>query len=218
MADLNQLLVATQILKSVIVGLFKPKGRKFNVTAKGGDRSKGFVQWPMLRIFLVYLGVTVAGVLWTFVIDDSNSLADASAMALFWSWYNIIVIVLACYVCIEASRPHRAERFNGRSDANLTVGNRRHRFPVAEISVAGARFIGDPPGPAETRVHIHIDGVDTDATIADFCEGGFTVRFAPSVQERADLIRHVYAGRYSGDVPNISPARVATGIVSRIFR
>jgi len=85
MADLSQLLVATDIAKSVIVGLFKPQGHKFKVTAKGGDRSKHIVQWPLLRIFLVYLGLTIAGVLWAFTLDDNRSLADASAIALYWS-------------------------------------------------------------------------------------------------------------------------------------
>ena len=45
MADLSQLLGATDITKSVFIGLFRPRGHKFQVTAKGGDRTKGFVQW-----------------------------------------------------------------------------------------------------------------------------------------------------------------------------
>ena len=40
------------------------------MTAKGGDRTKGFVQWRMLRIFLAYLALNVAGILWAFVLDD----------------------------------------------------------------------------------------------------------------------------------------------------
>ena len=39
-------------LKSVYRGLTKPLGQKFQVTAKGGDRSKRFIQTPMLTIFL----------------------------------------------------------------------------------------------------------------------------------------------------------------------
>ena len=72
------------------LGLIRPIGHKFKVTAKGGDRSHGMVQWPMLRIFLVYLAFTAAGVIWEFSSDD------ASALALFWSWFNIVILVLAC--------------------------------------------------------------------------------------------------------------------------
>ena len=42
MADLSQLLGATDITKSVFIGLFKPQGHKFQVTAKGGDRHERF--------------------------------------------------------------------------------------------------------------------------------------------------------------------------------
>ena len=56
MSDVTQLLAASQILQAVAHGLVKPKGHKFQVTAKGGDRSKRFVQWPLLKLFLVYLG------------------------------------------------------------------------------------------------------------------------------------------------------------------
>ena len=41
--------------------MFWPKGHKFQVTAKGGDRSKRFVQWPMLIRFALYLFLTIAG-------------------------------------------------------------------------------------------------------------------------------------------------------------
>ena len=70
MADLSQLLGATDITKSVFVGLFQQQGHKFKVTAKGGDRTKGYVQWPMLRIFLAYLALNVAGILWAFLLDE----------------------------------------------------------------------------------------------------------------------------------------------------
>ncbi len=61
MGDLSQLLAATDIVKAVYRGLTKPKGQKFAVTAKGGDRSKLMVQTPLLAIFLTYLVLTIAG-------------------------------------------------------------------------------------------------------------------------------------------------------------
>jgi hypothetical protein len=39
------------------------------------------VQWPLLRVFLVYLALTVAGVVWAFVLEDGNKLRDSSACA-----------------------------------------------------------------------------------------------------------------------------------------
>jgi cellulose synthase (UDP-forming) len=218
MADLSQLLVATDIAKSVIVGLLKPQGHKFKVTAKGGDRSKRLVQWPMLRIFLVYLAITLAGVLWAFTIDDTRSLADASAIALYWSWYNVVILTLACFVCIEASQRRRGERFLGEGQVTLAVGDRRHQFPILDISVSGIRLGGKLPAPIGAPVRVQFDGIDTAAKIARAFDDGFAVQFAPSKEVRTRLIRHVYCGKSDRSVRLIRPASVATAAVTRIFR
>jgi cellulose synthase (UDP-forming) len=55
-----------------------------------------FAQWSLLRPFLVYLGLTVAGVLSAFMLNDGRGLQEASALALFWSWYNIAILTVAC--------------------------------------------------------------------------------------------------------------------------
>jgi cellulose synthase (UDP-forming) len=218
MADLSQLLVATDIAKSVIVGLFKPQGHKFKVTAKGGDRSKRLVQWPMLRIFLAYLAITLAGVLWAFTIDDTRSLADASAIALYWSWYNIVILTLACFVCIEASQRRRGERFMGEGHVTLVTGDRRYQFPILDISVSGIRLGGEPPARIGEPVHVQFDGIDTEARIARTVGDGFAVQFAPSKEVRTRLIRHVYCGKGDRSVRRIRPVSVATAALTRIFR
>ena len=56
MTDVSQLLAAREILTAVAIGLFRPKGQKFKVTAKGGDRSKTVIQWRMLITFAAFLG------------------------------------------------------------------------------------------------------------------------------------------------------------------
>lgn len=218
MTDLSQLLVATDIAKSVVVGLVKPQGHKFNVTPKGGDRSKRFVQWPMLRIFLVYLALTVGGVLWAFTLDDTRSLGDSSAIALYWSWYNIIILTLACFVCVEASQRRRGERFASAGHATLSIDGQRLQFPVEDISVSGMRVRGSQPAPIGQAVHVAFDGLDVDAKIVRAYEGAFAVQFAPSKEVRARLIRHVYCGKQDRSVRSIRPSTVATAVVNRVFR
>jgi cellulose synthase (UDP-forming) len=101
MSDLYQMLCTTDVLKSVWAGLMRPRHQKFKVTAKGGDRSTQFIQRPLLRIFGGLLLLTGLGIANAFLIDQSRPLAESSAIALFWSWYNIIILTLACYVCSE---------------------------------------------------------------------------------------------------------------------
>ncbi len=218
MGDLSQLLVATDIAKSVLVGLFKPKGHKFEVTAKGGNRDRRFIQWPMLRIFLGYLALTVAGVIWAFVIDPYPSISDASAIALFWSWYNIIILVLACFVCIEAPQFRHGERFQSEGYATLTLGGRSLQFPVSDISISGMRLRGALPGAYATPVHVSFDGLDAEGELVRAYEDGFAVRFVQSKDVRERLVRHVYGGKYGGKLPEIKPADVVAAMANRVFR
>ena len=44
------------------------------------------------------------------------------------------------------------------------------------------------------------------------------VQFAPSQEMHARLVRHIYGGRYGGNLPEISPGKVAGAVFSRVFR
>lgn len=218
MGDLAQLLVANDIAKSVIVGLFKPQGHKFKVTAKGGDRTKRFIQWPMLRVFLAYLGLTVAGLVWAFVLSDDTTRTDASAIALYWSWYNIIILVLACFVCVEAPQYGAGQRFRSSGRAILTIGGRKYSYDVTDISVAGLRVRGALPDVADTSVHVSYDGLDVDGKIVRGYADGFAIAFANSREAKERVVRHVYGGQYGGKLPDISPGNIVTAMLNRVLR
>jgi cellulose synthase (UDP-forming) len=217
LGDLSQLLGANDIAKSVIVGLFKPKGHKFTVTAKGGDRTRRFTQWPMLRIFLIYLALTISGIVWAFALDDFRPLAEASLIALIWSWYNIVLLVLACFVCIEAIR--FGDRFRSDGRATLTVGERKLSYPIVDISVSGMRLAGNPPeGIDRETIPVQFDGVDVTARILRTYNDGFALQFIHSMDARERLIRHIYGGKYGGKTREIKPSEVVSAMLGRVFR
>jgi cellulose synthase (UDP-forming) len=218
MTDVTQLLAATPILRAVLHGLIKPKGHKFQVTAKGGDRSQRFVQWPMLNVFLLYLGLTVAGIMWAFLVEDGGRLRDSSALCLFWSWYNIIVLTIACIVCIEQPRYRAGERLAARTDATIEIADQSYQHRILDISLGGARFAGAPHAERGARVSISFDGLRLDATIVRSGKDDFAVGFNASGSARADLIRHIYSGRFSASIRHIKPARVAAAVLARVMR
>jgi len=61
-------------------------------------------------------------------------------------------------------------------------------------------------------------GIDVMATIMRVDIDGFAVQFAPSQEMHACLVRHIYGGRYGGNVPDISAGKVAGAVLSRVFR
>src|SRR5471030_1445630 len=69
MTDLSQYIAAPAVLKAVITGLVRPKGHKFKVTAKGGDRSQRFIEWPLLRIYGTALLITLLAIAYAFIIN-----------------------------------------------------------------------------------------------------------------------------------------------------
>ncbi len=69
MSDVCQLIAAPAVVKAVAIGLLKPQGHKFKVTAKGGDRGRRFVEWPLFRFFGALLILTIASIGYAFHLD-----------------------------------------------------------------------------------------------------------------------------------------------------
>jgi cellulose synthase (UDP-forming) len=89
--DVSQIIVMPQILKAALFGLARPHGQKFQVTAKGGDRNHGFVEWMVMRPFVGLLVLSLAAVLWAFYVNGGSNEIHYSSPALAWTWYNLIV-------------------------------------------------------------------------------------------------------------------------------
>jgi cellulose synthase (UDP-forming) len=218
LSDVTQLLIATQVLKAITVGLLKPSGQKFQVTAKGGDRSVRLIQWSLVNTFLLYLVMTVVGVFWAFVVEDPTKLSDSSALCLFWSWYNIVILAIACAVCIEQPRYRSAERLRSCERAELRLGNVVFDSPVLDLSVTGVRLAGVAPARTGTGVMVVLNDVRVVGEIARIGRDEFAVQFERDDAARSSIIRHFYSGRYSAHIGRIQPSRVAAAIFSRLVR
>ncbi len=217
MSDLSQLLCAGAILKSVAVGLTKRQGHAFKVTAKGRARAATSGEWRLLASFLFFLTLTSAGILWAYVLDDTRPLADAGALALFWSWYNIALLVLACLVAVEVSGV-RDDRFSVNRVGGVSWEGGSSLSRVAEISESGMRLMGPAPVPVGTPVRAQCGTLRIDATVTRAGTEDFALRFAETAEARTALIRHIYAGPYHASVGQVRPTKVAAAVLDRVFR
>jgi cellulose synthase (UDP-forming) len=218
MSDVSQLLAATEIVRSVFQGITKPTGHKFKVTAKGGDRGKRFVQWPMLNVFANYIVLTTAAVILAFLIEPDQSLRESSALALFWSWYNLIILIIASFICIEQPRRRKAERFPTNDVAYLTVENNRYRYIVRDVSISGLALVGSAPAPRGTPVLLEFSGRRLNATIIRSEDSEFALHLTDSLLTRSAMIRFVYSGRLHSGVADINARRVMAAVVDRLLR
>ncbi len=107
--DVSQLLGAIPITGSAILGLLKPYGHGFKVTAKGGDRGRIVVQWGLMRPFLIgliltFLGLTIGIFSDRFAFHDAG---EGKIVILFWTIYNLVVLGMTVIACIELPRRER---------------------------------------------------------------------------------------------------------------
>jgi cellulose synthase (UDP-forming) len=218
MGDLGLLLAATSVVKAVWQGLTRPQGQKFVVTAKGGDRSRRFVQLRVLAPFMILLALTIVGVCRAFILDPPSDLHGAASLPLFWSWYNIFILTLASVVCIEQPRFRRSERFDGRgSVVRLIVGDRVQLYLIEDISTGGVRLRGVAPAPIGTALTLTLDGRRLRGSIVRAGATDFAVAVEDTFEARAAMIRSVYSGRYDHGVAEVKPTQVVVGLARRLF-
>lgn len=217
LTDLAQLLASREILKAAFAGLMFPKERKFQVTPKGGDRSKRLVQWRMLTMFSLLLAFTIAGLVVTFTLDPQRSWQGSASVALYWSWYNIIVLITALAVCIERPRYRKEERIETRDIAWVKVGGSWQYFLTEDISVSGLRLSGRAPVPIGASVELRLDGQVLSGRIARETDDAFAVAVDDTVATRKAMIRLVYSGRFDSSPNVISGRAVAQRLLARIL-
>lgn len=218
LSDLYQMLCAHEIVRAVLSGLLRPKGQKFKVTAKGGSRDRRFYQWPLLRVFGGLAILLGAGIGYAFVVDLSRPLAESSSMALFWSWYNLFVLLLASYVCIEQPRYRHTDRFETDEIVLIRSGAETLFFRARDISISGMQFAGKSPWPVGHPIEVQLGRNVIGGDVHRQSRHGFAVRFAPSLKNKIAMTRRVFSGNYSCGVREIHSGQVARTILARLLR
>jgi PilZ domain len=164
----------------------------------------------------------LAGIVWAFLVEDGARLRDSSALCMFWSCYNIIVLIIvlavACLVCIEQPRYRAGERMAALDDAAIQIGDQVFPHRVLDISLGGARLAGASHAEPGAEVAISPDGVRLNATIIRCGADDFAVGFNASARARAGLIRYIYSSRFSASVRHIKPGDVAAAVLARVKR
>jgi cellulose synthase (UDP-forming) len=218
MSDVYQLVAAPEVLKAVIIGLLKPQGHKFKVTAKGGDRSRGFVEWRLLKINLALLGLTILSIGYAFHLNIRGDGVEFGTLALFWSWYNLVILTIVCFVCIEQPRRRKAERFETNELVTLRAGGQDHLRQLIDISISGARIAGAAPTLGDGPVTCKIRNSLVEAKIIRTGGGSFAVSFDGSLAVRFSMIRHFYSSQYVKAFETVNAASVGRAVMQRLLQ
>ena len=97
--------------------------------------------------------------------DGGSALDDAGGLCLFWSWYNIVLLTVACVVCVEQPRYRKDERFTGSEKATLLVDGQARVYPMLDCSLGGMQLAGQAPAPLGSTVAVGLGGAHFEATL-----------------------------------------------------
>ncbi len=197
--DAAQLLVCVDAMKAAAFGLIKPKGHKFKVTAKGGERDRLNVQWRLIvRFLLPLLLATIGAVAYGTFDVFSPAYGNRNAPVwLFWSYYNAIVIAVTIFTCIELPRP-KIEGFRVDEPAQLTIGPLTRRHQVLLLSTSWAMLSGTAPIPLGAGIVLQLQNVSgpLNARVSKIGKKNFEVTFETTPMLHEAIVRKLFSGRY----------------------
>jgi cellulose synthase (UDP-forming) len=217
LADVYQLLIAPEIVATVAIGLMKPRSHEFKVTPKGIQHAGLNIQWQLLRRFVAMAAATIAGIIGIFAAHHSDLIQDGGAVSLFWSWYNLAVLTLCCFVCFEQPRRRLDERFVTDQSAILAIGDSLQAYKVKDISAGGLCLAGHVDASIGSRGTLTLGALNVTTVIARKAENEFAVMIVGD-ESREMMTRHVYSDRYGTPITHIRPSRVFNRVLRRIVR
>jgi len=207
--DVSQVLAAWPVTRAAAMGLIKKGPHKFNVTAKGGDRRRTVVQWPLLWPWLIVLTLTICGLFIGIIapsrFDFDHVAGDGLEIVIFWTVYNIVLLALTMLACIERPREDRPQRpvIEG---AELLVDERHYAAWVTDLGLEQARIRGPAGFSTGTSAALAISEVGSvQAKLIAATRDGYELVLCPSAEQRQRMIGKLYGshavpGTAAGDV------------------
>ncbi|WP_336490481.1 glycosyltransferase [Methylobacterium nigriterrae] len=194
--DVSQLLAAWPITRAVAVGLLTPGPHKFRVTAKGGDRTRIVVQWPLMRPFLALFGLTLAGLILAltsdFTFNYSEVAGDGRVIILFWTLYNLAVLAITMAACIERPRSNQPLRQQVER-VELTVDSRRLGAWLTDLGTDQARLSGIAGAAPGSAGQLIIPGIGpVSARVLAETSDGCRVALTPEPEQRDRIISRLH--------------------------
>jgi cellulose synthase (UDP-forming) len=217
MTDLNQLLTVFVVCRTVVIGLVRPFGHSFKVTAKGISTTGTTVQWAMLWRFALLAFLTALGMALHFASFSPGHGAQGYTLNVVWSLLNIAMLALACAVCIEPPKRRREERFTTDEEGLIRTAN-GIELPcrLRDLSTSGASVFReqgwtDLDGPATLVLDHGRLALPFDVVRSSRQQVG--LKFHADARIRRALIVKIFTGDYHHDIEEVRAPDVFRSLV-----
>lgn len=143
-SDIYFFIQCVPIAITIVQTLINPFNKGFKVTDKGIER-KGFVfNWQMGRPLLILVSLTTLGLcnilMRKFMALPSDPSAQGMEIMLFFSVYNLIMMLVCLLVLFDAPKTNNYQWFNQEKMIGLTLNNQELFGVTTAISEAGAKI------------------------------------------------------------------------------
>lgn len=205
--DVSQLLGAIPITRAAIVGLIKPQGHPFTVTAKGGDRSRVTIQWSLMLPFMVLLALTVIGLVLALASDRFAyyDAGDGKIVILFWTIYNVFVLAVTLIACVEL--PRRERHLADAPERAIFVADGAPRriwlqgLTRETVRIRGRTYATGVRGTLRIR-----DIGDVEALVISETDDGARLALRLTEDQHAAMMRRFYT---EGEAPGVVAVRLS---------
>lgn len=219
LGEVNLLVIAPSICRTVVQGLFRPFGRPFKVTAKGMTTSGTVIHWSIMWPFLTGLILLLLGLV--MAIDPFGwEGTRPTPLAVLWTLMSLLILAATCAVCVEPAQRRKHERFLSHEPVILTTDrNETIHARLENISLSGARIHYDREFSGEilSVTLPHHDITIPARYVRHYAQEVFGVRFQKDSPLRRRLIIILYTGHYATDDLSVSVLGTIEGWARKLF-
>ncbi len=225
--EVYETILAFHLVGPSFLPLVNPKAGKFNVTEKGGILENEYFDWRSLRphlivVFLLLLAIAVASI----KLLTGHADADTVILNMFWSIYNIMILLTTLVV----GRERRQVRQNLRAHAHLPAtlyfedGHMLETI-TRDISMGGVALEMPEPrtveGRSVTHLELHIAGRSFvfPAEPLRIRRGVMSLKFGHlSLENRRSLVLAVFGRADAWPSGEDAPRMTVTKAIGDLFR
>lgn len=213
-----------RMFPTVISALIKPFGTPFKVTPKGSSSvsGRGAELFTFYQLLLMIV-LTVIGLLINVQIETAVIRFDEFyPIAVLWSAFNLVILVLAVLLCFEGPRYRREERFTIDEIVSVSIDNQTVLAKLVDASVDGCKIqLNSDWWSGELPETFFVDIKDVGlikARAIRVNRGAVAAAFDLTPSDRDRLIAKLFSGSYKNQVTDASSfATIAARLWRRAF-
>lgn len=191
---------ALQVFPTVISSLLHPYKKGFGVTPKGKSAPKSKMTYHAFSFWtsMILLILTLGGIIVSLRPELSNNQSDAFfPVAVTWSVFNCIILLLMVFLSIEHPKKRVEERFTINRESKIRMRGQSYPGKIMDMSQTGARVYCDIYAHEGEVIKVDIDGMLIAGRVLFSKDGEMRLSFLDmSPEQRDHVIRYLFTGKF----------------------